>query len=117
MRVVEVGEAQRVAEEKHRRIVADDVPVTLFGIELQREAADIALGVRGAALACDCGEACEHGGLFADLRKYLCLGVARDVVGDGECAVRAGAFGVHPPLRDYFAGEMRQLFDQPNVLQ
>jgi len=33
---------------KHRRVVADNVPVALFSIELQREAADIALGVSGA---------------------------------------------------------------------
>ena len=59
-RVVEVGEAQRIAEEEHRRVVADDVPVAFLGVELHREAADVALGVGRAALAGDGREAHEH---------------------------------------------------------
>jgi hypothetical protein len=56
-RVVEVGEAQRVAEEKHRRVVADEIPVAVLGVELQRSAADVALCIRRTALAGDGGEA------------------------------------------------------------
>ena len=66
-RVVEVGELQRVAEEEHRRVVADHVPVAFLGVELQREAADVALGVGRAALAGDGGEAGEHLASVADL--------------------------------------------------
>jgi hypothetical protein len=43
--VVQVREFQRIAEEEHRCVIADDIPVTLLGVELDREAADIALGV------------------------------------------------------------------------
>jgi hypothetical protein len=93
--VVEIGEPQRVAEEKHRRVVADDVPVAFLSIELQREAADVALGVGGAAFAGYRREAGEHRGLLADLGKDLGLGVASDVVRDGEGAVGARALGVH----------------------
>ena len=49
--VVEVGEFQRVAQEEDRRVVAHEIPVALFGVELHGEAADVALGVGGAALA------------------------------------------------------------------
>jgi hypothetical protein len=38
-------------------------------------------------------------------------------VGDGEGAVRAGALGVHSTLRDHFAVKVRQLLDQPDILQ
>ena len=75
-RVVEVGEAQRVAEEEHRRVVADDVPVAFVGVELQRVAADVALGVGGAALAGDRGEAGEHRRLLADRAEDLRLRVS-----------------------------------------
>ena len=44
-------------------------------------------------------------------------GVAGDVVGDREGPVGAPAFGVHPPLRNHLAVEVRQLLDQPDVLQ
>jgi len=63
--VVEVRKPQRIAEEEYRRVVSHDVPVALLSIELQREAADIALGVRGAALARDSREAGRTRGLLA----------------------------------------------------
>ncbi len=47
--VDEVGELVRIAHEEHRRIVADQVPVTLLRIELQGEAAHIAFGIGGAS--------------------------------------------------------------------
>jgi len=104
-------------KKKHRGVVADDVPVAFLSIELQREAADVAFGVGGAAFAGYRREAGEHRGLLADLGKDLGLGVASDVVRDGEGAVGARALGVHAALRNYFAGEMGQLFDQPDILQ
>jgi hypothetical protein len=116
-RVVQVREAQRIAEEEHRRVVADDVPVAFLGVELDGSAADVALGVGGAALPGHGREPNEHGRLLADLRENLRLGVAGDVVRDGEGAVRPPALGMHPALRDHLAVEMRQLLDQPDILQ
>ena len=51
LRMDEVGELERIAHEEDRRIVADDVPVAFFGIEAQRKAAHVALGIGRAALA------------------------------------------------------------------
>ena len=116
-RVVEVGELERVAQEEHRRVVAHQVPVALLGVELDREAADVALGVGRAALAGHGREAHEQVGLLADLREDLRLGVLRDVVGDGEGAERAGALGVHAALGDDLAVEVRELLEEPDVLQ
>ena len=73
--LVEVGELARIADEEHRGVVAHHVPVAFLGVELQREAADVALGVGRAALAGDGGEAGEHLGLLADLREDLRAGV------------------------------------------
>ncbi len=115
--VVEVGELQRVAEEEHRRVVADEVPVALLGVELHREAADVALGVGRAALAGHGREADEQVGLLADLGEDLGLGVLRDVVGDREGAEGAGALGVHAPLRDDLAVEVGELLEEPDVLE
>ena len=116
-RVVEIGKAQRVAEKEHRRIVADDVPVALLSVELQRGAADVALGVGGAALASDGGEAREHRRLFADFGKDLRLRKAGDVLRHRKGAVGAPALGMHAALGDHLAVEMRQLLEQPDVLQ
>ena len=57
LRVDEVGELQGIADEEHRRVVADEVPVAFLGVELQREAAHVALGIRRAAFAGDGREA------------------------------------------------------------
>ena len=38
--MIEVGEAQRIAEEEDRRVVADQVPISLLGIEFHRKAAE-----------------------------------------------------------------------------
>ena len=69
------GNLQRVAHEEHRRVVADEVPVAFLGVELDGEAADVALGVGRAALAGHRREAHEHFGLLADLREELRLRV------------------------------------------
>ena len=114
--LVEVGELARVADEEHRGVVAHHVPVAFLGVELQREAADVALGIGRAALAGDGGEAGEQFGLLADFLEQLGAGVAGDVLGDGERAERARALGVHAPLRDHLAHEVGQLLIQPHIL-
>jgi hypothetical protein len=58
--VIEIGEPQRIAEEEHRRVVTDDVPVALFRVELDGEAADIAFRVSRASLAGDGRDAREE---------------------------------------------------------
>ncbi len=113
--LVEVGELARVAQEEHRRVVADQVPIAFFGVELQGEAADVTLGVGGATLAGHRGEAGEHLGLLADLLEQLGAGVLADVVSDGEGAECARALGVHAALGNDLAVEVGQLFQQPHV--
>jgi hypothetical protein len=114
---VQVGETQRIAEEEHRRVVADDVPVALLGIEFERGATDVAFRIGRAALAGHGGEADEHRRGLADLAEQFCAGEACDVVRHGECAVGAPALGVHAPFRDHLPVEVRHLLDQPDVLQ
>ncbi len=115
--VVEVREFQRIAQEKDRRVIADHVPIALFGIKLDREAANIALGVRRATLAGHGGEARKQLGLLADLGENFGAGVLGDVMGDGERPIGAGTFGVHPPFGDDFAIKMGEFFQKPDILQ
>ncbi len=114
--VDEVGEFQRIAHEEDRRVVADDVPVAFLGVEAQREAAHVALGVGGAALAGHGREAQEGLGLLADLRERLGLGVFRDVVGDGQRAIGARALGVDGALGNALAVLVRELLEQMEIL-
>src|SRR5262249_2529851 len=59
----------------------------------------------------------EHGRLLSYLREDLRLGISSDVVRDGEGSVCPPTLGMHPALRDHLAVEMRQLLDEPEILQ
>ena len=65
--VDEVGELDRVLDEEHRDVVADEVPVALLGVELHGEAAHVAGEVERALVAGDGREAHEHRGPLAGL--------------------------------------------------
>ncbi len=115
--VVQVREFQRVAHEEDGRVVADQVPVAFFRVELQGKAADIAFRVRRAPFASHRGKAREHGSLLAHGAKDFRPRIARDVVRDGKRAMRAGTLGMHAALGDDFAVEVGQLFQEPHILQ
>ena len=115
--MVEVGELEWIAQEEDRRVVADQVPVALLGIELHCEAPDVPLGVGGAALAGDGGKAQEAVGLLADLGEDLGLCILGDVMGDGKGAVGAGTFGVHPAFGDHLPIEVGKFLQEPDILE
>src|SRR5690606_5197219 len=85
--------------------------------EFDCETADIAFCIGGAALARHGREAHEEVRLLAYLGKNLRLGVATDIVRDGEAAVRAPSLGVHAPFGDDLAVEMGELLDQPDIVE
>ena len=114
--VVEVGELQRVAQEEDGGVVAHEVPVALFGVELHGKAADIALGIGSAALTGHGGEAHEALGLLAHLAEDGGTGVLSDVVCHGEGAIGACALGVHAAFGNHLAVEVGELLYQPRVL-
>ena len=63
--VDEVGELDRVLDEEHRDVVADEIPVALLRVELHGEAADVAGEVERALVAGHRREAHEHRGALA----------------------------------------------------
>ena len=87
--MVQVGKFKGIAQEKDRCVVAHQIPVAFLGIELEREAANVAFRVGRAAFAGNSRETGKHLGLLADSRKNLCPRVLCDVVRDGERAERA----------------------------
>jgi len=117
LRMDEIRKFQRIADEEDRRVVTHQVPIAFLGIELHREAARITLGIRGAALTPYRGKAQEQGRLLANGLEQLGTGEVSYVCGHGKRAIGAGALGVHTTLRNDFAVEMGELFDQVEVIQ
>ena len=109
-------ELERVAHEEDRGVVPDHVVVALRGVELQREPARVAPGVRAASLTGDRGEPGDHLGPGTRLEDGR-AGVGAHVVRDLEGAERAAALGVRLPLRNAFPVEVGHLFDEVVVLQ
>ena len=117
-----VRELDRVADEEDLEVVADEVPVAVDRLELDREAARVARRL-GRVLGADHGrEADEDGRAHAGLRQHLGAGVFRgrlvaDLAVGLEIAVRGGAAGVDDALGDALAVEMRDLLDELVVLE
>src|SRR5712664_2822109 len=115
--VIEVRETQRIAKEKDWSIVSHDVPISVFGVELESSSADVALRIGCPAFPSYGRKAREHGRLLSNLRKNCCLCVLCDVASCRECSIGSPAFGMHPALRNDLAIEVRELLDQPYVLE
>ncbi|OPZ22829.1 MAG: hypothetical protein BWZ10_00217 [candidate division BRC1 bacterium ADurb.BinA364] len=115
--VVQIGELERIAQEKHRGVVADQVPVAFLGVELDGESANVALRIRRSAFAGHGGEADEQVRLLADRGEDFGLGVFRDVMRDGESSIGARPLGVHAAFGNHFAIEVGQFFQKPDILQ
>src|SRR5882724_2654600 len=105
LRVDEVLELGRVADEEDWCVVADEVVVALLRVEFQGEAARVAVGIAVALLAGHRGEAGEHGGALAHLVEESGLGPRRNVRRHLEVAERAAALGVGDALGHALAVE------------
>ncbi|MND83629.1 hypothetical protein D3C80_754970 [compost metagenome] len=114
--VDEIGEFQRIADEEDGGVVPHQIPVALLGVELEGEAAYVALGVGGALLTGHGGEAQKDRGLLADGVEQVGLAELADVVGHGKGAVGARALGVNHPLGNALAVEVGEFLHQPDVL-
>ena len=115
--VDDVGKADRVLNEEHRDVVADDVPVAFLGVELDREAAHVARQVHRALAAGDGREAHEGRRFLAGALEQICAGITREGLVGLEIAVRAIAAGMDHALGDALVVEVEDLFAEMEVLE
>ena len=115
--VNEVRELNRVLDEEHRHVVADEVPVSLLGIKLHSEAADVACEVGRTLVAGDGREANEDGGFLA----FTLEQVGPRHVGERlvilEVAVSPIAAGMNDALRYTLMVKVENLLAQVEVFQ
>ena len=115
--VDQVGELDGVLDEEHRDVVADQVPVALFGVELHGEAPHVARRVDRSGPAGHGREPHEHRGLLADLGEHFGGGVLRERLGELEEAVHAGGARVHDTFGNALVVEVRDLVAQDEVFE
>ena len=114
MALLGVDEVRKFVADRGRRtpaVVADQIPIAFLGIELEREAAHVALGVGRAELAGDGGEARDHRRLGAPCSDALAF-VYSEYPSDRERAVGTAALGVDRAFGETLADLMGELFDQ-----
>ena len=73
-------------------------------------------GVGSTTLTSHSGKTGEVPGLFFHFRKYFCLGIAGDVVSNGEGSIRSGSFGMHTSLRGNLTIKVGEFFQKPDIL-
>ena len=115
--VDQVGELDRVLDEEHRDVVADEIPVALLRVELHREAADVAREVGRALVAGDGREAHERRRLLTGPLEEVGAGEISERLVVLEEAMRTEAAGVHDPLRDALVVEVEDLLAEVEVLE
>ena len=116
-RVDDVGELDPVLDEEHRHVVADQVEVSLRGVELHREPAGVPDRVGRAAGAEHGGEPDEDVGLPPLAGQEPGLGHRPAGAVRLEDAVRGGAAGVDDALGDALVVEVGDLLAEVEVLQ
>lgn len=82
--VNEGRELDRVADEENGRVVVNPVPVSLLGVELDRETSGITSRIGRALLTTNSRETGKSLGLLADLVEHVDGGDIANVMGDLE---------------------------------
>ncbi len=63
--MIQIREFERIAQEKYRGVVADEIPVAFISVEFHGEATDIALCISGSAFSGYSGKSYKARCLFA----------------------------------------------------
>jgi len=116
-RMDQVGKLDRVLDEKHRNVVADEIEIAFLGVEFHREAAHVARQVARAGAARHGGEAHEHFGLLFRVLQERRLGQPGQRLGRLKKAVRSRAARMHDTLGNALMIEMGDLLAQHKVFQ
>ena len=113
----QVRKLHRILNEKHRNVVADQIPVALVGVKLDREAAHIARRIGRAALAHHRRKTHEDRGAlagFGEKRRPRDLGQRLVAF---EIAVRRRAARMNDALGNALVIEVRDLLAQNEVFE
>ena len=116
-RVHQVRELDRVLDEEHRDVVADQVPHPLTGVELRRETTGVSCGVRRPTGTVHRGEPYEHLGGGRGIGQDLRPGEGSQRLRQLEHTVRPRTAGVHHPLRHPLMIEVGDLLPEQEILE
>src|SRR5690606_30505838 len=111
------GKLDRILDEEHRDIVANEIPISLLGVELDSETADVPGEIERSLGAGDRREAYKGFGLLPNALEQIGAGHVRKAVGEFEIAVRTIAAGMNHALGNALVIEMEDLFAKVEVFE
>ncbi len=115
--VDEVGELDRVLDEEHRDVVADEIPVAFLRVELDGEAADVTGEVERSLVPGNRREAHEHRCSFAGALEQVGASEIAERLIRFEEPVGSEAAGVDDTFGDPLVIEVEDLLAEVEVLQ
>jgi hypothetical protein len=98
--VNEVGKLDPILKEKHRNVIADEIPVSLHGVKTYGEPAYVAGCVRRSSGAGNCRESGEDWRLNGGIAEHWRTGQILDRGGKAKYAVCARAARMHDAFRN-----------------
>ena len=115
--VDEIGKLDRVLNEEHRDVVADQIEVPFGRVELHREPADVARRVARAGAAGDSGEAHEHRRLHFRILQERGARQLRHRLVRLKKSVRRRSARMDDALGDALVIEVRDLLAEDEVFE
>ena len=115
--VHEIRKLDRILDEEHRNVVADEIPIAALRVELHGEAANVAREIERAFAADDRREPHERRRHLSRPLKQVCARYIRQRVVRFEEAMRAEAARVHDSLGYSLVIEMEKLFAKVKIFE
>jgi len=113
----EVRKLYSVLNEEDRDIVCNHIPITFFGVELDREASYVARKIGRPLVARHSRKTDEHGGLLADFGQHFRSGIIGETFIEPESSMHAEASCVYDTLRDALMVEMKDFLAKMKILE
>ena len=116
-RMREVGKLHRILNEKDRDVVADKIPIALFGIEFDGKTADVTREIGRSAITCNGRKPRKNRRFFADFAQDQRGRKVAQAVSKFEVSVRRKSTGMDDAFRNTLMIEMENLLAQHKVFE
>ena len=111
LRVNKIGKLQRIPDKENRRVIPDQIPVSLVGIEFHGKSPNIPFRIGCTPLSRYRGETHEHVGFLANPCKNTRFGVTGNVICHRERTKCSAPLGMYDTFWNSLPVKMSQFFD------
>ena len=111
LRVNKIGKLQRVPDKENRRVIPNQIPVSLVSIKFHGKSPDIPFRIGSSSFPRYRGKTHEHVGFLTDPCKNTRLRVTGNIIRHRKRAKRPTSLGMHDSFWNPFTIKMSQFLD------